>query len=100
MTTNAILDFAIILSTQGRHEEAEAAQIQVLESRREIFGPMGRQTILAMGELASTWYNQGRYEEAEALDSEVLDLGKQVLGSDHPDALHSMHNLALTWHTL
>jgi tetratricopeptide (TPR) repeat protein len=82
---------------QGRSDEAEQLQIEVLELYKEVLSTKHPDTILAMANLASTWRQQGRSDETEQLDIEVLELYKEVLGTKHPDTIRAIANLAATW---
>ncbi|CZR68366.1 uncharacterized protein PAC_18265 [Phialocephala subalpina] len=82
---------------QGRSDEAEKLEVEVLDLRKEVLGPKHPDTITAIANLASTWRKQGRSGEAEKLEIEVLDLQKEVLGPKHPDTITAMANLASTW---
>ncbi len=82
---------------QGRSDEAEQLEVEVLELRKEVLGPKHPDTIRAMANLASTWQQQGRSDEAEQLEVEVLELYKEVLGPKHPETIRAMANLASTW---
>ncbi|KAH6665735.1 hypothetical protein B0J14DRAFT_428026, partial [Halenospora varia] len=82
---------------QGRSNEAERLDVEVLELQKEVLGAKHPDTIMAMANLASTWWQQGRSDEAERLDVEVLELQKEVLGAKHPDTIMAMANLASTW---
>ncbi|KAE9369693.1 hypothetical protein N431DRAFT_547106 [Stipitochalara longipes BDJ] len=81
----------------GLHNKAERLELQVLETRERVLGAEHPDTLLSMGNLASTYWDQGRWEEAEALEVEVLETSKRVLGAEHPDTLTSMNNLASTY---
>jgi tetratricopeptide (TPR) repeat protein len=82
---------------QGRSDEAEKLEVQVLELRKSVLGEKHPDTIRAMANLASTWRQQGRSDEAEKLQVQVLELRKSVLGEKHPDTIRAMANLASTW---
>ena len=70
---------ASTLRDQGRLDEAEACEKEVLELRRKYLGDYKREAIRAMTNLAGTFLKQGRYVEMEALQSEGLDLSKSGL---------------------
>lgn len=53
-------------------------------------------TLISIGNLASTYSGQGRWAEAEQLQVQVVKMQKTKLGADHPDTLTSMHFLAYT----
>ena len=82
---------------QGRSDEAEQLDVQVLELQKEVVGEKHSDTLTAMANLAATWRQQGRFEEAEQLGLQVLELRREVLGEKHPDTLAAMANLAATW---
>ncbi len=82
---------------QGRSNDAEQLEIQVLKLQKEMLGERHPVTIRAMANLASTWWQQRRFDKAEQLNIQVLDLQKEVLGERHPNTILAMANLASTW---
>ncbi|KAJ7748714.1 hypothetical protein B0H14DRAFT_3603991 [Mycena olivaceomarginata] len=78
-------------------QEAKFLQVTVLEKQKQLFGTDHPDTLLAMGNLASTYYRFGRYPEAVPLEVTVLEKRKQSLGADHPDTLSCHGNLAATY---
>ncbi|KAL5041390.1 hypothetical protein BDW71DRAFT_191978, partial [Aspergillus fruticulosus] len=82
---------------QGRWNEAEKLEVEVLETRKAVLGAKHPDTLTSMANLASTYRKQGRWNEAEKLEVEVLETRKAVLGAEHPSTLTSMANLAYTW---
>ncbi|KAK3984258.1 hypothetical protein QBC44DRAFT_301710 [Cladorrhinum sp. PSN332] len=82
---------------EGRWEEAEKLQVQVIKTRKTKLGVDHPDTLTSMANLASTFWNQGRWEEAEKLEVQVMETSKTKLGVDHPDTLTSMANLASTY---
>ncbi|CAI4216051.1 unnamed protein product [Parascedosporium putredinis] len=81
---------------QGRWEEAEKLEVQVMEMRKAKLGDDHPDTLTSMANLALTFWDQGRLEEAKKLGVQVIEMRKVKLGDDHPDTLTSMANLALT----
>ncbi|KAJ5827849.1 hypothetical protein N7447_004612 [Penicillium robsamsonii] len=81
---------------QGRWEEAEQLELQVMETSKTKLGEDHPDTLTSMANLASTLWNQGRWEEAEQLFIQVMETSKTKLGAAHPDMLTSMANLAST----
>ena len=79
---------------QGRSDEAEKLEVQVLELQKSVLEEKHPDTITAMANLALTWWQQGRSDEAEKLQVQVLELQKSVLGEKHPDTTTAMANLA------
>ena len=82
---------------QGRSNEAEQLEVEVLELSKEVLGARHPDTILAIANLSSTWQQQGRSNEAVPLQVEVLELQKEVLGARHPNTILAMANLSSTW---
>ena len=59
---------------QGRWNEAEKLQVQVMDMRKKLLGEEHPLTLTSMANLASTYQNQGRWNEAEKLELEVMKL--------------------------
>jgi len=74
--------------------EAEQLEIQVMDMRIKVLGAEHPDTLISMGNLASTYMNQRRWNEAEQLEIQVMDMRIKVLGAEHPYTLTGMENLA------
>ncbi|KAE8376634.1 hypothetical protein BDV26DRAFT_305487 [Aspergillus bertholletiae] len=85
------------LYSDGRYNNTEELQVQVMDTHKQILGPEHPVTLTSIGNLASIYLNQGRQKEAEELQTEELRICLKVLGLEHPHALTSTHNLACTW---
>ncbi|KAI9867923.1 MAG: hypothetical protein M1813_007745 [Trichoglossum hirsutum] len=96
-TLTNMSNLASTYSHQGRFEQAEALQVQVLELRSRVLGKEHPDTLVSMENLASTYSGQRRFERAEALQVQVVELCSRALGKEHPRTLTSMSNLALTY---
>ena len=90
-------DVGRCLYSDGRYNEAEELEVQVMETRKQVLGPEHPDTLTSMGSLASIYWNQGRWKEAEQLELQVIETQKQVLGPEHPDTLTTISNLASTY---
>jgi hypothetical protein len=88
---------AMALYSDGRFEEAEELDVQVMERRSRVLGEEHPSTLTSMDNLASTYSNQGRWKEAEELEVQVIERSSRVLGEEHPSTLTSMANLASTY---
>ncbi|RYP70578.1 hypothetical protein DL771_005397 [Monosporascus sp. 5C6A] len=88
--------FGRVYYDEGRWEEAEKLEVQVMETSKRKLGADHPSTLTIMANLASTYRNQGRWEEAEKLEVQVMEMSRTKLGADHPDTLTSMNNLAST----
>ncbi|KAF2193470.1 HET-domain-containing protein [Zopfia rhizophila CBS 207.26] len=91
--------YGMCLYEDGRWNEAETpiTQVQVMETRKRVFGTEHPDTLTSMANLASTYMHQGRWKEAEELEVQVMETSLRVLGAEHPDTLTSMANLASTY---
>ncbi|KAB8234347.1 purine and uridine phosphorylase [Aspergillus alliaceus] len=85
------------LYSDGRYNDAEELQVQVMETQKQVLGPEHPDTLTSMANLASTYWDQGRWKEAEELEVQVIETCKQVLGPEHPNTLISIANLASTY---
>jgi tetratricopeptide (TPR) repeat protein len=85
------------LCSDGRWNEAEELQVQVMQTTKRVLGDEHPHTLCSMNNLASTYRNQGRWNKAEELQVQVMQTTKRVLGDEHPHTLSSMANLASTY---
>jgi tetratricopeptide (TPR) repeat protein len=88
---------ALAKNAQGRWDEAEALQVQVMEAVKKVLGAEHPSTLTNMSNLASIYWHQGQWEEAKKLELQVMETRKKVLGAEHLDTLMSMNNLASTY---
>jgi tetratricopeptide (TPR) repeat protein len=79
---------------QGRLDEAEHIEVQVLELQKEVLGEKHPDTITAMANLAATWQQQGRSDKAEQLKAQAVELRKDILGNKHLDTGAATEDLA------
>jgi Tetratricopeptide repeat len=68
-----------------------------MEIRKRVLGEKHPDTLISIGNLASTYRNQGRWKKDEELEVQVMEMRKRVLGEEHPNTLISMANLASTY---
>ncbi|KAL5318896.1 hypothetical protein ACEPPN_013964 [Leptodophora sp. 'Broadleaf-Isolate-01'] len=85
------------LYSDGQYNEAEALDMQVMETSLQVLGQEHPDTLTSMANLAATYRDQGRWKEAEELQATELEICSRVLGQEHPSTLTSMSNLALTY---
>jgi hypothetical protein len=85
------------LHSDGRYEEAEELQAEVMQMIERVLGEEHPDTLTSMGNLATMYRNRGRWNEAEELEVRVTQTTKRVLGEEHPHMLTSMGNLATTY---
>jgi len=71
--------------------------VPVIETFKAVLGQEHPDTLISMGNLATTYRIQGRFNKAEKLEVQVMETTIRVLGQEHPHTLTSMINLALTY---
>ncbi|KIX10040.1 uncharacterized protein Z518_01121 [Rhinocladiella mackenziei CBS 650.93] len=96
-TLTSMANLASTYRNQGRWQEAEELDVQVMETSSRVLGAEHLDTLTSMTNLASTYWNQGRWQEAEELEVQVMETSSRVLGAEHPSTLISMANLASTY---
>ncbi|CAG8314098.1 unnamed protein product [Penicillium salamii] len=96
-TVNSTALLARSYRLDGRYDEAEQLQVQVLEASKTKLGEDHPDTLLIMANLASTYRSQGQLDKAERLQVQVMEASKTTLGEDHPDTLTTIANLAATF---
>lgn len=84
-------------NTLNNMDEAEKLEVQVVIKKKRVLGEEHPDTLVSMANLALMYMNQGRLNEAEKLQMQVIKTRKRVLGEEHPDTLTSMNNLAFTY---
>ncbi|KAK3345614.1 Tetratricopeptide repeat-domain-containing protein [Neurospora tetraspora] len=75
---------------QGRWEEAEKLEVQVMEMSKAKLGADHPDTLTSMANLAFTWNSQGRHEDALALMQDCVEAQQRILGPEHPNTLSSL----------
>lgn len=93
MTSMAIL--ASTYRNQGRWEEAEKLEVQVMETRKTKLGEDHPDTLTSMANLAYTFRDRGRPREALDLMGRCASRRRRVLGPRHPDTESSMSVMEL-----
>jgi putative hemolysin len=66
-TLTSMANLASTYHNQGRWNEAEKLEVQVMETRKTVLGAEHPDTLTSMANLASTYQHQGRWNEAEKL---------------------------------
>ena len=89
--------FALAYDSGGYWKEAEKLEVQVMQTRKRVLGEEHPDTLISIGNLASTYRQQGHWKEAEELEVQVMQTRKRVLGEEHPHTLSSIGNLAFTY---
>ena len=81
-------------SEQGRRGEAEAMQLQLVETGTRVLGAEDLDTLDYKSDLALTYMMQGRWDDAEELLREVLETRKKILGLEDHGTLRAMVTLS------
>jgi hypothetical protein len=87
---------AATLYSEGRWEEAEELEVQVLETMKRVLTDEHPDTLVSMHNLAFTLQSQARHEEALALMKRCFQLRELVLSEEHPDT-QSSFNMLSNW---
>jgi tetratricopeptide (TPR) repeat protein len=77
----------LVLSDQGKYEEAEEMHRLALGLTETVLGKEHPSTLTSMNNLAMLLRNQGKHEEAESMYRQALGLMETVLGKEHPSTL-------------
>ena len=96
-TLTSMANLASTYLHEGRWDEAEKLQVQVMETSLKVLGAEHPDTLTSMANLAATYCSQGRLFRAEKLQVQVMETRLKVLGAEHPYTLRSMAGLASTY---
>lgn len=97
VTIQSMIDLSESFSEQGRWDEAEKLELQVVEFSQNTLGEEHRTTNAAKVNLAGTYIHQNRYREAEKLLLPVIDIMQRTLGRDHEDTLTTLKFMAVVY---
>ena len=86
-------NLALILESEGSHEDAEKLYRQSLEMMRELLGEKHPDVATSMNNLAGVLESEGSYEDAENLYRQSLKMRRELLGEKHPDVATGLNNL-------
>ena len=68
VTLSIMVDLAKTYRSQGRLNEAEQLQVQVMDMSKKLLGAEHPDIIRSMANIACTYRDQGRWNEAEQLE--------------------------------
>ena len=77
-TITSVANLASTYRKQGRWNEAEKLEVQVMDMTEKLLGAEHLDTLSSMANLATTYRNQGRWNEAVQLELEVTNLKTRV----------------------
>jgi tetratricopeptide (TPR) repeat protein len=78
------------------YPQAESLERQALLIKQNALGEEHPETLISIGNLATTLWQMGDLPGARALQEKVLEIHRRVLGEEHPHSLISIGNLATT----
>ncbi|MER5884519.1 FxSxx-COOH system tetratricopeptide repeat protein [Streptomyces sp. NPDC001941] len=88
--------YANVLRSSGRIEEAYALDEAALNRARAVLGPEDHYTLLAAANLGADLRSKGAYTQARDIDRETHTLCLRVYERDHPRVLFAANNLAVS----
>jgi serine/threonine protein kinase/Tfp pilus assembly protein PilF len=86
-------NLAAVLLEQGRLQEAERLQLDLLASERKRFGNKNREVATSLHNLGVILADQGKATEAAAAHEEALALRLELFDEVHPDVASSLSSL-------
>ena len=89
---NAAVNLAVSLKRQGKYDEAEKMEHEVLAVQKRVLGAEHPGTLNTTHKLAVSLKLQGKHDEAEKMEREVLAMQKRVMGQLRPN-LRIFHRL-------
>ena len=92
-TLTSMENLALTYHSQGRWNEAEKLQREIMNEMKAKLGSDHSETLSAMAKLALTYGSQGRWEEALVLLSHAVEMMQEVMGVQHPTTLHFVEKL-------
>ncbi|KAJ7252013.1 hypothetical protein C8J57DRAFT_1665616 [Mycena rebaudengoi] len=92
--------FQRIFYDTGHFYRSQELCVALLENRKLTLGNEHSDTLVAMSNLAATYWKLGKFTEALELDVVVLEKREQILGLEHPNTLTAMSSLAIISHDL
>jgi serine/threonine-protein kinase len=93
LRANAFNSQGLILTVQGRYEEARQAYERALALREKVLGPDHPMVTPSLNNIGNVLEEMGRYEEARRMHERVLAIREKVLGPQHPDMASALGNL-------
>ena len=94
-TLDSMDKLAWLFQEQGKPEEAEKIERQILPIRMELFGPEDRDTLSSQVNLANDLCDEGKYAESEQIDRQAIVVRRRI-APDDPLTAMEMSNLAAT----
>ncbi|KAI3318742.1 TPR-like protein [Xylariaceae sp. AK1471] len=90
-------ELSSIYEIQGRFQEAQDIQEQIVERNKRLFGENHLDTLASIARLASILYNRGLWEDARRLQVQTLEQAKKRYDSGNFEIISASCGLALTY---
>jgi hypothetical protein len=87
-TLSSMANLAATYVKQGRWNEAEKLEVDVINGRKAKLGSNHPDTLTGMANLAYTYWNQRKLDAAYSLLFLVVEKMQLVMGMQHPTVLH------------
>ena len=87
-TLTSMANLACTYWNQGRWDEAEKLDVDVMNARKAKLGSDHPDTLISMADLAFTYWSQSRLDEAHSLLLYAAKIIQNVMGPQHPTAVH------------
>ncbi|KAG8724251.1 hypothetical protein FRC12_006877 [Ceratobasidium sp. 428] len=91
---DSVDDLAREYRDQGRWQEAETLEKELVDIKRRRLGSHHPETLYSMSSLVEIYLRQARWDEAETLSQTLLEAKKQMLGENHPITVATLDQLA------
>ena len=88
---------ALLLSGQGKPDEALPLAEKVLALREKVLGAEDPDVAAALNFLAGLYFYKGEFKRAEPMYVRALALREKALGKEHEDVAESVNDLAVTY---
>ncbi|KAF8724713.1 hypothetical protein AX14_008650 [Amanita brunnescens Koide BX004] len=92
-TLMSMANLASTYWSQGRWDETEKLEVDVMNAFKAKLGPYHPDTLTSMVNLALTYKSQGRLDEAHSLLSPAVQIMQQVMGNQHSMVPHYVQEL-------
>ena len=93
-------NLGILYKRQGRYAEAEALNLQTLETQTRVLGEEHPSTLGTILSLGSLYCSMERFEEAAEMLEVSLPIKRRVLGLQHPWTSNAMNLLVMAYTAL
>jgi tetratricopeptide (TPR) repeat protein len=94
---NLLVRVGIFLGEDGNYAQARELLAKAVEIMEILEGGETDETLLAVSELAMTYWYEGKWDDAQKLEERVLEVRARSWGQENPHTMTAMANLAATY---